>query len=279
MKRCPHCGVQDHDEAILCKSCMRSFAAPPTSNARGQTAPRQRSLIGTALIRLVVLWTLLYAAIHFDVPSKLVAWFSEWQRGQQQEAVEQAQTAAATVAEAPATPPPSSPPSEPSAPPKAASPEAAPAAVETLVRREPARPPAAPPPAPPSAPSAAPVRKAESRPSERPAVAQPSPAPAPAASAAQPLRVGGNIKAPAKVRDVRPVYPAAAHASRIQGIVIIEAIIGADGRVRETRVLRSVPLLDEAALDAVRQWEYEPTLLNGSPVPVIMTVTVNFRLQ
>ena len=61
--------------------------------------------------------------------------------------------------------------------------------------------------------------------------------------------------------------------------MIIEATIGADGRVRDTRVLRSVPLLDDAALSAVRQWEYEPTLLNGKPVAVIMTVTVNFRLQ
>jgi protein TonB len=122
------------------------------------------------------------------------------------------------------------------------------------------------------------VRKAESRPPQRPASAEsaaPPPAPPP-----EPLRVGGNIKAPAKVRDVRPVYPAEAQSARIQGIVIIEATIGADGRVRQTRVLRPVsPLLDDAAVEAVRQWEYEPTLLNGSPVPVIMTVTVNFRLQ
>jgi len=81
------------------------------------------------------------------------------------------------------------------------------------------------------------------------------------------------------VRDVRPVYPADALSRKIQGIVIIEATIGSDGRVRDTRVLRSVAMLDEAALAAVRQWEYAPTLLDGKPVAVIMTVTVNFRLQ
>jgi protein TonB len=91
--------------------------------------------------------------------------------------------------------------------------------------------------------------------------------------------VGGNIKAPTKIRDVRPSYPRAAASARVQGIVIIEATIGSDGRVQNTRVLRSIPLLDEAALDAVKQWRYEPTLLNGVPVPVIMTVTVQFTLQ
>ena len=67
------------------------------------------------------------------------------------------------------------------------------------------------------------------------------------------------------------------HAS--QGIVIIEATIGADGQIINARILRSVPLLDQAALDAVRQWQYTPTLLNGVPVPVIMTVTVAFTLS
>jgi protein TonB len=65
----------------------------------------------------------------------------------------------------------------------------------------------------------------------------------------------------------------------VEGVVILEAIIGADGRVQEVRVLRSKPLLDQAAIDAVRQWLFTPTLLNGVPVPVIMTVTVNFALE
>jgi protein TonB len=93
------------------------------------------------------------------------------------------------------------------------------------------------------------------------------------------VRVGGNIKPPTKTKDVRPVYPAIAQSARVQGVVIVEATIGPDGRVAEARVLRSIPLLDQAALDAVKQWQFTPTLLNGQAVPVIMTVTVNFTLQ
>jgi TonB family protein len=95
----------------------------------------------------------------------------------------------------------------------------------------------------------------------------------------QPLRVGGNIKAPTKVRDVRPVYPPEALGARVQGVVILEAVIDASGSVRDARVLRSIPLLDQAAVDAVQQWAFTPTLLNGQPVPIIMTVTVNFTLE
>ena len=62
-------------------------------------------------------------------------------------------------------------------------------------------------------------------------------------------------------------------------MVILEAVIGEDGRVRNVRVLRSIQLLDGAAVDAVRQWVFTPTLLNGQPVPVVMTVTVAFELQ
>jgi protein TonB len=91
--------------------------------------------------------------------------------------------------------------------------------------------------------------------------------------------VGGAIKPPTKTKDVRPVYPAIAQSARVQGVVIVEATIGPDGRVAEAKVLRSIPLLDAAALDAVKQWQFTPTLLNGTAVPVIMTVTVNFTLQ
>lgn len=93
------------------------------------------------------------------------------------------------------------------------------------------------------------------------------------------LRVGGAIKAPVKTRDVRPVYPPEARAQGISGVVIIEARIGADGRVEAARVLKSIPLLDEAALDAVKQWEFTPTLLSGAPSPVIMTVTITFTVE
>lgn len=99
--------------------------------------------------------------------------------------------------------------------------------------------------------------------------------------AAQPatVPVGGVVKAPAKTHDAAPLYPALAQAARVQGVVIIQATIGVDGRVVDAAILRSVPLLDDAALTAVRQWRYTPTLLNGQPVAVVMTVTVDFRLR
>jgi protein TonB len=105
--------------------------------------------------------------------------------------------------------------------------------------------------------------------------APPPPPPPPA----EPVRVGGNIRPPTKTKDVRPSYPTIAQSARVEGIVIIEAVIGPDGRVQDAKVLRSIPLLDQAALDAVRQWEFTPTLLNNQPVPVIMTVTVQFTLS
>jgi periplasmic protein TonB len=89
----------------------------------------------------------------------------------------------------------------------------------------------------------------------------------------------GQVSPPTKVRDVAPVYPAIAQSARVQGVVIIQATIGTDGTVVDATVLRSVPLLDAAALVAVRQWRYTPTTLNGIPVAVIMTVTVNFQLR
>ncbi|MEW5981859.1 MAG: energy transducer TonB [Acidobacteriota bacterium] len=101
------------------------------------------------------------------------------------------------------------------------------------------------------------------------------PLPAPVA----PLRMHAGLRAPTKIRDVAPVYPAIARAAHVQGVVILEAVIGSDGRIAQARVLRSIPLLDQAALDAVRQWEFTPTLLNGIPVPIVMTVTVVFALK
>ena len=95
----------------------------------------------------------------------------------------------------------------------------------------------------------------------------------------KPLHVGGNIKPPMKTRDVKPVYPPIAQESRVQGVVILEAILDSDGKVAATRVLRSIPLLDEAAVSAVRQWEFTPLLNDGVPTPVVMAITVNFTLQ
>jgi TonB family protein len=91
-----------------------------------------------------------------------------------------------------------------------------------------------------------------------------------------PVRVGGQIKAPIKVTNVEPIYPAIAQSARVGGRVTIEATIGPDGKVSNAKVVQSIPLLDQAALDAVRQWQYTPTLLNGVPVPVLVTVSINF---
>jgi periplasmic protein TonB len=107
----------------------------------------------------------------------------------------------------------------------------------------------------------------------------PPPPPPPPGWAAGAIRVGGQMPPPTKTKHVNPVYPPIAESARVQGVVILETIIGADGKVQDARVLRSIPLLDQAALDAVKQWEFTPTLLNGSPVPIIMTVTVQFTLQ
>ena len=95
----------------------------------------------------------------------------------------------------------------------------------------------------------------------------------------QPVRVGMGVRSPQKTRDVQPKYPPIAQAAGVEGVVIIEATIGIDGRLINAKLLRSIPLLDQAALDAVRQWEFTPSLLNGVPVPVIMTITVNFTLR
>lgn len=93
------------------------------------------------------------------------------------------------------------------------------------------------------------------------------------------IRPGGNVQPPQRVSYVRPDYPPVALAARVSGSVFIEAIIGTDGLVRDARVIKSIPLLDDAALKAVRQWRYTPTRLNGVPVAVVMTVTVTFAMD
>lgn len=93
-----------------------------------------------------------------------------------------------------------------------------------------------------------------------------------------PMRIGGDLKPAKKLKDVKPVYPPVAQSAQVRGVVIVEAVIDADGKIAASRVLRSIPLLDEAALAAVNQWEFEPVLMNGVPSPVMMTVTVNFAL-
>jgi protein TonB len=88
----------------------------------------------------------------------------------------------------------------------------------------------------------------------------------------------GTVQPPRKLKDVKPRYPGLAVASRLEGSVVIECTIGTDGRVAALKVLKGVPILEAAAVDAVRQWIYSPTLLDGVPVAVIMTVTVTFTI-
>jgi protein TonB len=120
----------------------------------------------------------------------------------------------------------------------------------------------------------------------RPGMPLPPPPPPPPPPASQAtddddpaLRVGGPIKVPTKLKNVSAVYPQDAKDAKIQGVVIIEARIERDGTVGRAKVLRSIPMLDDAAVAAVRQWEFTPTLLNGVAVPIMITVTVNFTLQ
>ena len=94
-----------------------------------------------------------------------------------------------------------------------------------------------------------------------------------------PLRVGGNVQAARIVNRVQPVYPPLARQTRISGTVRLHAIIGKDGAITSLEVMSGHPLLQQAALDAVRQWRYQPTLLNGEPVDVDTTIDVIFSLN
>ena len=103
--------------------------------------------------------------------------------------------------------------------------------------------------------------------------APPPPAPT------QPVRVGGQIQVPKLVKRVEPIYPDFAIAADVTGMVILEAIVDGSGSVQSVRVLRSVKLLDAAAVDAVKQWRYEPLSLNGVTTPFILTVTLTFAIK
>jgi periplasmic protein TonB len=94
-----------------------------------------------------------------------------------------------------------------------------------------------------------------------------------------PLKVGGNVQAARIISKPMPVYPPLARQTRISGTVRLHAIIGKDGRIQSLEVMNGHPLLQQAALDAVRQWRYQPTLLNGEPVDVDTTVDVIFTLN
>jgi protein TonB len=100
-----------------------------------------------------------------------------------------------------------------------------------------------------------------------------------ASSPPAPIRIEGQMKEPTKLKQVAPIYPDLAAAAGIQGAVVLECLVSPQGRVTGVKILKGIPLLNEAAVTAVKQWLYTPTLLDGVPVPVIMTVTVQFSLK
>jgi protein TonB len=103
-------------------------------------------------------------------------------------------------------------------------------------------------------------------------------APPPPPASREPIRLHAGMQAPRKIVNVPPRYPAHAQAARIEGVVVLDAVIDTTGRVIDVRVTRSVQMLDQAAVEAVRQWRFTPTLLNGEPVSILLTVTVRFTL-
>ena len=108
----------------------------------------------------------------------------------------------------------------------------------------------------------------------------PPPPPPPAPAARAPVRIGGQITAPALLNRVEPIYPDVAQVARLSGIVILEAVVGTDGCVESVRILRSRHLLlDKASEEALLQWRYSPLVLNGIPTPFVLTVTFNFSVK
>jgi protein TonB len=95
----------------------------------------------------------------------------------------------------------------------------------------------------------------------------------------KPTPIGGKIQAAKLIQDVKPVYPRLAQQIRVQGVVVLEAVIARDGSVKSLRVISGHPLLSQAAVDAVQEWLYRPTLLNGEPVEVVTAITVTFTLR
>ena len=111
-----------------------------------------------------------------------------------------------------------------------------------------------------------------------PVIEAPAPLPPPPVTQG-PVRAAQLPQLPRKLVDVRPLYPEVARSARVEGTVILEAVLDTSGRITQLRVLRSVPLLDQSAIDAVRQWRYTPSTYNGRAVSVLMTITVHFSLQ
>jgi protein TonB len=181
--------------------------------------------------------------------------------------------------ELPSPPPEVTPPPPTEAPTPIANPDAAPVEAPDAVLPEVDRPPVSTvPPVPGGLPGAGSASAFTGLLSDRSlgtGLQQPPPPPVPPA----PRRVGGEIEEPARIVYKAPVYPQIAVSARVEGTVILEATIDAQGLVKNVTVLKSVPLLDRAAIEAVQQWRYTPTRLNGQAIPIIMTVTVTFSVR
>jgi protein TonB len=254
--QCPHCHNAVSASDAFCRHCGGNFGRQLrfTPISPGEQPPREKSPPRGQLFTLLVILGVIAAA------------YWSYERLFRTNTTPEPAAAVAAVT-SPQGPPSASVPSPAPAPPAATPlPTAAPAAAASGI--------------PPDRIEAG--FEAPETPGRRPAKtavsgipdAPPEPPPPPDS----PVRVGGNVRVPVKVRDVRPVYPSIATAARVQGVVIAEVTIAADGSVASARVIRSIPLLDQAALDAIKQWQYVPTLINGVPAPVIATVTVQFTL-
>ena len=105
----------------------------------------------------------------------------------------------------------------------------------------------------------------------------PPPPPPKAAAPVEPIRVGGVVKEPRPIKMIPPVYPPLASKARVSGTVVLEATLTTENRVEEIKVISGHPLLVDAAIQCVKKWEYEPSFLNGTPIPVILTAKVHFQ--
>jgi protein TonB len=92
-------------------------------------------------------------------------------------------------------------------------------------------------------------------------------------------RIGGDVAQANLISSPKPQYPALARAARVQGVVLLNATISKEGTIKDLKVISGHPLLNEAAMEAVRQWRYKPQMLNQQPIEVITTITVNFTFQ
>jgi TonB family protein len=152
--------------------------------------------------------------------------------------------------------------------PLAASPRIAAGTVEAPVPRAPELP--APPPT--AVPPKAKASRKQQEQVARPAIKREAPAP-------QRIRVGGNVQQTRLVRQPKPIYPPEAKMARIQGTVKMRAVISKDGRIQQLELISGHPWLAAAAIEAVKNWVYEPTLLNENPVEVVTQIDVNFTLS